>query len=134
MVRIITVLRHLILKYIYIRKSDRHWTVGFCSFLLYLQHMISVNMKLDISRCTRMTFRGCRLHWSISFLMTLPKQVRQYWHSRIEFVKNSIGTFIIIIITSGSGISMGRVHICQGMVFLKRNRLSCTGGEILVSI
>ena len=35
-----------------------------CSYILYLQHMMLVNVKLDISGCNRIAFEGCRLHWS----------------------------------------------------------------------
>ena len=52
----------------------------YCSFLLYLQHMVLVNMKLDISGCSRITFQGCRLHWPSSFLMAQLKLSWQYWH------------------------------------------------------
>ena len=40
-----------------------------CSFHLYSQHMMLVNVKLDISGCNRNTFQGCVLHWSSFFLM-----------------------------------------------------------------
>ena len=55
----------------------------FCSFLLSLQHMILVNMKVDISACNRIKFQGCKLcklHWSSSFLMAQLKWSWQYWH------------------------------------------------------
>ena len=35
-----------------------------CSFLLNLQHMMLLNVKLDMSGCNRITFQGCSLHWS----------------------------------------------------------------------
>ena len=47
-----------------------------CSSILYLHHMMLVNMKLDISDCKRIIFQGCRLHWSSSFLMV---QLKQSW-------------------------------------------------------
>ena len=53
------------------------------SFLFYLQHMMLVNMKLDISRSNRITFQGSWLHWSIYFLIVQPKWSWQYWHSYI---------------------------------------------------
>ena len=52
-----------------------------CSFHLYLQHMILVNMTLHLDGCNGSTFQHCRLHWSISFLMAPLKQNWQYWHS-----------------------------------------------------
>ena len=54
-----------------------------CSFLLYLQHMVLVNMKIDISGFNSITFQGCRLRWSSYFLMVKVKQSWQYWHSCI---------------------------------------------------
>ena len=54
-----------------------------CSFLLSLQYMILVNMKVDISACNRIKFQGCKLHWSNSFLMAQLKWTWQYWHSCI---------------------------------------------------
>ena len=50
------------------------------SFRLYLQHMMLVNMKLDISRCNRIIFQGSSLHWSSFFLMACFKQSWQYCH------------------------------------------------------
>ena len=40
-----------------------------CNFLLYLQHMILVNAKLNICGYKRITFEGCRFRWLSSFLM-----------------------------------------------------------------
>ena len=54
-----------------------------CSILLYLQHMMSVNMTWDITGCKRITFQGCRPHWSSFFLITQLKQIWQYRHSCI---------------------------------------------------
>ena len=54
-----------------------------CSFHLYLHHMLLVNMTLDISWYNRVTFQGCTLQWSSSFLMEQLKQSWQYWHSCI---------------------------------------------------
>ena len=54
-----------------------------CSFLLHWQHVIWVNMKLDISGCNKITFQGCRLHWFSYFLMTQRKWSWQCWHSCI---------------------------------------------------
>ena len=51
------------------------------SFLFYLHGMVLVNMKIDISGCNRITFQGCRLHKSSSFLMVQLKQSWQCWHS-----------------------------------------------------
>ena len=52
-----------------------------CSFLLYLQHMMLINVILDIRGCNRSTFEGCRLYWSSSFLKAWLKQNWQYCHS-----------------------------------------------------
>ena len=41
----------------------------FCSSFLHFLHMMSVNVKLDISGCKSSKFQGCRLHWSDWFLM-----------------------------------------------------------------
>ena len=54
-----------------------------CNFLLNLQYMMLVNVKLYISGCNRITFQGCRLHWSSSFLMAQLKWSWPYWHSCI---------------------------------------------------
>ena len=43
------------------------------SFLLHLQHMMLVNMKLDISGCNRITFQGYRLHWMLSEVCEKPQ-------------------------------------------------------------
>ena len=40
-----------------------------CSFLHVLDHIMLVNVKLDVSGYNRFIFRVCRLHWSCSFLM-----------------------------------------------------------------
>ena len=44
--------------------------------------MMLVNMKSDTGR-NRITFQGCRLHWSSSFLMAQLKRSWQNWHSCI---------------------------------------------------
>ena len=54
-----------------------------CSFLLYLQHIMLVNMKIDIIGCNMITFQCCILHWSSSILMAQLKWSWQYWHSCI---------------------------------------------------
>ena len=46
-----------------------------CSFLSYLQHMMILKVKLDISTCN--------FHWFISFLIVQIKWSWQYWHSCI---------------------------------------------------
>ena len=51
--------------------------------VLYLQHMMLVNMKINISGFNRIIFQGCRLHWFSSFLMAKLKRCWQYWHSCI---------------------------------------------------
>ena len=45
-----------------------------CSVLLCLQHLMLVNMKLDISGSNWISFQGYKLHWSSSFLKAQPKQ------------------------------------------------------------
>ena len=63
----------------------------FC-FLFYLQHMMLVNVKLDISGYNNITFKGYRLHWTSSFLMAHLKQnvaILALLYCG-EFVKNSI--------------------------------------------
>ena len=54
-----------------------------CSFLLYLQYIMLVNIKLDICGYKLIRFQGCRLHWSDLFLMAQLKRSWQYWHSCI---------------------------------------------------
>ena len=46
-----------------------------CSFLLNLQYMMLVNMKLDISGCNRITFQGNWIHWSGSFLIAWLNEI-----------------------------------------------------------
>ena len=53
----------------------------FLDFLLYFQCKLIVNMKLDISRWNRITFKSYRLHWPRSFLTAQIRQIRHYWHS-----------------------------------------------------
>ena len=48
------------------------------NFLLYLYHMMFVNVKLDISECKNSTFQGCKLHLSSSISTVQPKQKWQY--------------------------------------------------------
>ena len=55
----------------------------YLQFLFYWQHMMLVNVKLYISGCNRIKFRGCRVHWSSSFLMVKLKWSWQHWHSCI---------------------------------------------------
>ena len=56
-----------------------------CSFLLYLYHIMFVNVKLDISGCHSGIFEDCRLHWFGSFPMVLPKQNWQCWQWNHEW-------------------------------------------------
>ena len=44
-----------------------------CNFLSYLQHMMLVNIKLDIGGYNMIEFEGYRLHWSSSFLVAQLK-------------------------------------------------------------
>ena len=46
----------------------------------YLHHMMLVNVKLHVRGCKRIIIKGCRLHYSSSFLMVQLKQRWQYWH------------------------------------------------------
>ena len=52
-----------------------------CSFLLYLHHMILVNVQLNVSGYKGIKY--CQIRWSASFLMALSKWSWQYWHSSI---------------------------------------------------
>ena len=54
-----------------------------CSFLLYLQQMISVNMKLEIKGYMGIIFQGQMPYWNSWFLMAELKQSWQCWHSCI---------------------------------------------------
>ena len=49
-------------------------------FPLYFHCKLIVNMKLDISRCNRITFKSYRLHRPRSFLMVQIRQNWHYWH------------------------------------------------------
>ena len=53
--------------------------------------MMLVNVKLDISRCKRIMFQGCKLHWGISFLMG----ILAFLYCE-EFVKNAIDSFVCL--------------------------------------
>ena len=53
------------------------------SFLPYLQHMMLVNVRLDISWHKRIIFQGYKLYWSSSFLMTQLKLSWQYGYDCI---------------------------------------------------
>ena len=85
----------------YIRRTNLHWILSFLprdvagvfhkcikltimpllptlyshmvSFLLYLQHMILINMKLHFDGFNRITFQVCSLHWSDSLLIAQLK-------------------------------------------------------------
>ena len=48
-------------------------TLYFDKVAVSLQQILLVNRKLDISGLNRITFQGCRLHWSSSFLMAQIK-------------------------------------------------------------
>ena len=50
-----------------------------CSFLHYLHHEMSANVKLEINWCKRITFQGYRFHWSCYFLMAQSKRSWQYY-------------------------------------------------------
>ena len=52
-------------------------------FLLYFWNILLVNMKINIRGFNRITFQGCRLHWSSSFLMAKLKRSWQDWYSCI---------------------------------------------------
>ena len=77
----------------------QHWHYIFpyiCSFMLYFHHMMLVNVKLDVSGYKSIIFRGCRRHWSGSFVMA---QLKRSWHSCIEMSlwKNS---FVLLLLLS----------------------------------
>ena len=46
----------------------------FAIYDVSMQHMMLVNVIIDISGCNRGIFQGCRLHWPSFFLMTELKQ------------------------------------------------------------
>ena len=84
--------RHINLFYSWSSQTHRIANIGIiakfvfphiCSFLLYMHHMMLVNIKLDISGHKLITFQGYKLHWSGSFLMAQLKRSWQYWHSCI---------------------------------------------------
>ena len=54
-----------------------------CSFPLYLHKLMLVNVKLEIKRYMRITFKGYLLYWTGWFLMAELKQSCQHWHSCI---------------------------------------------------
>ena len=51
-----------------------------CSFLSYLQHMMILKVKLNISGKKRIIFNGCKLHWFSLFLVVQLEWNWQYWH------------------------------------------------------
>ena len=51
-----------------------------CYFLLHLQQIMLVNLKLDISEYNMIAFQGYRLYWISSFLMAQLKPSWQYGH------------------------------------------------------
>ena len=51
------------------------------SFLLYLHHMMLVNVELDVRGYKGISFQCWRFHWSSSILIAELKQIWQYWHS-----------------------------------------------------
>ena len=48
------------------------------SHIFTIPFLMLVNIKLDISRCNRITLKGCILHWSSSFLVAQLKRSWQY--------------------------------------------------------
>ena len=52
-----------------------------CWLLHYVNHMMLVNMEIDVSEKKRITCWGYRFHWSSSFRMVELKRSWQYWHS-----------------------------------------------------
>ena len=55
----------------------------FCSFLLYLQQMMSIKAKLEIKGYIRIIFQGCVIYVNSLFLMAELKKSWQCWHSCI---------------------------------------------------
>ena len=52
-----------------------------CSFFLYLQHVMEVNLKLNVTWHKKITFKGCRL---IGVASSFPvAQLKHSWHSCI---------------------------------------------------
>ena len=54
-----------------------------CHFLLYLQRMMSVNVKLENKGYMKIIFQGHMFYWNSWFLMAELKRSWQYWHSCI---------------------------------------------------
>ena len=69
-----------------------------CSFLFNLQPVMLVNVKLDISGCNSITFEGCRLHLTSTFLMAQLKWRYQYCHSCI--VQSLWKTLLVYLLCS----------------------------------
>ena len=54
-----------------------------CMPLYYLNHVMLVNVYLEINRYKRITFQGHKLYWRFSFVTVQVKGSWQYWHSCI---------------------------------------------------
>ena len=53
------------------------------SSLLYLTHMMLVNVRLDVRGYKGIVFQGCRLYYTSPFLMVQLERSWQYWCSCI---------------------------------------------------
>ena len=100
------------------------------SFLLYVHHMILVNVKLNVSEHTRILFQCSKHYWSSCFLMTQLKRSWQYWR---KFVKTStvkpkfqailhIYMYTKIISVTSDILTCTKGNICNG-----RSRISQRG-------
>ena len=49
------------------------------SFLLHLYHMMLVNVKIETSGKSGITFQGHRFHWTFTFLMCLLQHVSGFF-------------------------------------------------------
>ena len=67
-----------------------------CNFLLYVQHKMLANERINISGNKRVTYQGCGVYWFSSFPMVQLKRSWQYWHFGIEeFVKTLLAVSLI---------------------------------------
>ena len=83
----------------------------FAVFLLYLPHMMPVNVKLDISEYNRITFQGfVDLMVRVPFYWHSWKRSWQYWHSCIV---DSLWKTLIKLIEFGGGFLIWMEHLLQ---------------------
>ena len=86
------------------------------SFLLYLQHIMLVNNKLCINGCNRITFQGCRLYWSSSYLMAQLKWSWQYcYFCIVEILSKTVLQALIAL--KGNIFTGVCVSVCLGPIW-----------------